>query len=89
MNESFSSTIEYDASILAEQITTALLQCGITTFFVTHLYEYAHKLYSDNLSDCSFLRAGRNADGSRTYKIEEGEPLKSSFSLDIYHQILN
>ena len=88
MNESFSTTVEYDASLLAEQIIGAFIKCGITTLFVTHLYEYAHKLFQQNPTDCCFLRAGRISDGSRTYKIEEGEPLKSSFSMDLYRQIL-
>lgn len=87
MNESFSTTIEYDASILAEEITTAFIKCGITVFFVTHLYDYAHKLYLSQQPEYEFLRAGRNDDGSRTYRIETGEPLKSSFALDLYHEI--
>lgn len=87
MNETFSTTIEYDASILAEQIITVFTGCGITTFFVTHLYEYAHKLYTNNMPGCCFYRAGRNTDGSRNYRIDEGEPQKSSHALDLYHQI--
>jgi DNA mismatch repair ATPase MutS len=87
MNETFSTTIEYDASILAEQIITAFTGCGITTFFVTHLYEYAHKLFIGNIPGCGFYRAGRNPDGSRSYKVDEGEPQKSSYALDLYHQI--
>ncbi len=87
MNESFSTTVEYDAAILAEQVTDAFTKCGITTLFVTHLYEYAHALYLKNSADCCFLRAGRNLDGSRTYQLEEGEPLRSSFSMDLYQQI--
>lgn len=87
MNESFSTTTEYDASILAEQITTAFADSGIITFFVTHLYEYANKLYLLNSSDYSFFRAGRNSDGSRTYLIEEAKPLKSSYAFDLYQQV--
>lgn len=87
MNESFSTTVEYDACILAEQITDAFIKCGITTLFVTHLYEYAHGLYLKNSADCFFLRAGRNPDGSRSYLLKEGEPLRSSYSMDLYNEV--
>lgn len=89
MNESFSTTTEYDASYLAEEILAAFRSNGILTFFVTHLFQYAHKLYDEAPKDCIFLRAGRAADGSRSFLIEYGEPVKSSFALDLYHQILN
>lgn len=87
MNESFSSTIEYDAGILAEEVTAALISCGMTICFVTHLYEFAHKHYIEKSEATSFLRAGRNSDGSRTFLIEEGEPSKSSFSMDLFKEL--
>jgi DNA mismatch repair ATPase MutS len=89
MNETFSTTTEYDASYLAEQITTAFRSCHITTFFVTHLYEYAHKLYLSHSDDYIFLRTQIMPDGSRSYRIEEGDPLRSSYSIDLYHQIMD
>lgn len=88
MNETFSTTIEYDASLLAEQITSAFYKCGVTTVFVTHLFEYAHKLYINNSEDYLFYLAQRQQGGNRTYRLEEGEPLRSSFALDLYHQII-
>ena len=88
MNETFSTTMEYDAAYLAAQITAAFRSCGILTIFVTHLYEYAHKLYEEASKDCIFFRANRNSNGSRTYIIEIGEPVKSSYALDLYHEIL-
>lgn len=89
MNETFSTTTEYDASYLTEQITAAFRSCGLLTIFVTHLYQYAHKIYEEASDDCIFFRAGRNSDGSRTHTIEIGEPVKSSFALDLYHEILD
>lgn len=89
MNETFSTTTEYDASILAEHITSALNKCNITIFFVTHLFEYAHKLYTARLDNCIFYRACRMPDGTRTFQLEEGEPLRSSFAFDLYHQIID
>lgn len=89
MNEPFSTTTEYGAGYLAEEITAAFRYYGILTFFVTHLYQFAHKLYGETPKDCVFLRAGRAVDGSRSFLIEYGEPVKSGFALDLYHQILN
>ncbi|QHQ59833.1 hypothetical protein Ana3638_02625 [Anaerocolumna sedimenticola] len=88
MNETFSTTTEYDASYLAEQITAAFRSCGLLTIFVTHLYQFAHKLYTEAPKDCIFFRANRNSDGSRTFTLETGEPVKSSYALDLYHEIL-
>ena len=34
-----------------------------------------------------FLRAEREADGSRTFKLIEGEPLPTSFGEDLYNRI--
>lgn len=89
MNESFSTTIEYDASYLANQMISAFCSSNITTIFVTHLYEYAHMLYNKKSDNIVFYRASRNNDGSRSYKILEGEPIKSSYALDLYHQLLS
>lgn len=89
MNETFSTTTEFDASYLAEQITTAFCKCHITTVFVTHLYEYAHKIYLSHFDNFLFLRTKIMPDGSRSYKIEKGEPLRSNYSINLYHQIIN
>lgn len=34
-----------------------------------------------------FLRADRQADGTRTFKLVEGEPLPTSFGEDLYQNI--
>ena len=34
-----------------------------------------------------FLRAERQADGQRTFKLVEGEPLQTSFGGDLYNMI--
>jgi len=35
----------------------------------------------------SFLRAERGADGRRTFKLAPGEPLTTSFGLDLYRDV--
>jgi len=86
-NESFAATNEREGSEIARQITCALLEKRIQVFFVTHLYEFAHNLYERKMKNALFLRAERKADGERTFKIIEGEPLQTSYGLDVYHEI--
>jgi hypothetical protein len=36
-----------------------------------------------------FLRAERKGDGTRTFRLLEGEPLETSYGEDLYRQIFN
>jgi hypothetical protein len=47
----------------------------------------AHSLCSLKMSDALFLRAERLADGRRTFRIEEGDPLPTSYGQDLYRSI--
>ncbi|TZE81683.1 MutS-related protein [Calorimonas adulescens] len=86
-SESFASTNEREGSEIARQITYALMEKRIKIFFVTHLYEFAHGFYEKNMIDVVFLRAERRSDGGRTFKLIEGEPLQTSFGIDLYNKI--
>jgi DNA mismatch repair ATPase MutS len=86
-NESFAATNEREGSEIARQIIRALLEKGIKIFFVTHLYEFAHGFYDKNMENALFLRAERQTDGRRTFKLLEGEPLQTSYGEDVYHKI--
>ncbi|MCL5772298.1 MAG: DNA mismatch repair protein MutS [Actinobacteria bacterium] len=88
-NESFAATNEREGSEIARQIISALLEKHIKIFFVTHLYEFASSFYNKNLENAIFLRAQRQQDGSRTFKITEGEPLQTSYGEDLYKSIFN
>lgn len=87
LNESFAATNEREGSEIARQIICALLEKHIKVFFVTHLYECASSFYSSRLQNSLFLRAERRADGSRTFRLIEGEPLETSYGEDLYHRI--
>jgi DNA mismatch repair ATPase MutS len=87
-NEAFASTYEKDGSEIARQITMALVEKGIRVFFVTHLYEFAHGLFDSKMRNAIFLRAKRSPDGTRTFRLIEGEPLRTSYGEDLYHRIL-
>ena len=86
-NESFAATNEREGSEIAGQIISALLEKGIKICFVTHLYELAHGFYDRGMANAIFLRAERQDDGGRTYKLIQGVPLETSYGKDLYNSI--
>jgi DNA mismatch repair ATPase MutS len=86
-NESFAATNEREGSEIARQITTALLEKDVKVCHVTHLYQFAHDLNRRKMPAALFLRAERRADGTRTFKIIEGDPLQTSYGEDLYDQV--
>ena len=86
-NESFSATNEREGSEIARQITSALLERRVKIVYVTHLYDFAHSIYEKRRATSIFLRAERQADGSRTFKLREAEPLQTGYGVDLYNEI--
>jgi DNA mismatch repair ATPase MutS len=86
-NESFAATNEREGSEIGRQIVNALLEKRIKVFFVTHLYDFAHSYYGKKMNNATFLRAERRTDGTRTFKLTEGEPLQTSYGKDLYNKI--
>ena len=87
LNESFASTNEREGSEIAAQIIRAFLKMGIRVFYVTHLFALAEGLLRSGSSSALFLRAERLADGQRTFRLLEGEPLPTSYGEDLYRRI--
>jgi MutS domain V len=88
-NESFAATNEREGSEIAKQIVHALLEKRVKIFYVTHLYEFARGFFDRRNEGVLFLRAERKADGARTFKLLEGEPLETSYGEDLYRQIFD
>ncbi len=86
-NESFAATNEREGSEIARQITRALYAKRIKVFFVTHLFDFAESIYREKTDKMLFLRAERQSDTKRTFRILEGKPLQTSFGDDVYAQI--
>ena len=86
-NESLAATNDREGSEIARQIVTALLDKRIKVFYVTHLYEFAHTLLQQSEHKVTFLRAERQPDGSRTFKLIEASPLETSYGEDLYNEI--
>jgi len=85
-NESFAATNEREGSEIAKQIVSALLEKHVKIFYVTHLYEFARGFFDKKIEEAFFLRAERNDDGTRTFRLFEGEPLETSYGEDLYRQ---
>jgi len=86
-NESFAATNDREGSEICRQMANVLYEDRIKVFFVTHLYEFAHYYYEKHSADIVFLRADRQPDGTRTFRLIEGEPLQTSFGKDLYEKI--
>jgi DNA mismatch repair ATPase MutS len=87
LNESFAATNEREGAEIARQIVSALLEKRVKIFVVTHLYEFARGFYRKRMANAIFLRAERQDDGTRTFKLIEREPLQTSYGADLYAQI--
>jgi len=86
-NESFAATNEREGSEIARQVVRALVEAGVKVLFVTHLFDLAHGFYRQEIDTALFLRAERQADGRRTFRLVEGEPLPTSYGEDSYRRI--
>jgi DNA mismatch repair ATPase MutS len=86
-NESFASTNEREGSEIARQVVRALTESRIRVIFVTHLYDLAERWYASHDRAALFLRAEREPDGHRTFRVPPGEPLPTSYGQDLYQQV--
>ena len=86
-NESFASTNEREGSEIARQIIRAMTEAGIRVVFVTHMYDLAGGYYAEHDPGTLFLRAERQPDGHRTFRLLVREPLPTSFGEDVYHEV--
>lgn len=86
-NESFASTNEREGSDIGEQVIGSLNEAGVKVVIVTHLIDLAQRLRRLPSDKALFLRAERLTNGTRTFKIREGEALPTSFGQDLYDDI--
>ena len=88
-NESFASTNEREGSEIGRQVARAMTEGGVDVFYVTHLYDLAHRFEIEADGEVLFLRAERLPDGSRSFKLREAGPLDTSFGVDLYREIFD
>jgi hypothetical protein len=89
MNESFATTTEREGARIAQGLILALAESGVTLLYVTHLLECASALYGRKPPDTLFFRAERSGDGTRPFRLVSGEPLATSYALDLYEEVMN
>lgn len=87
LNESFAATNEREGSEIARRIIRAFLDSGVRVFCVTHMFDLASGFHKVGSNDYIFLRAERLDDGTRTFRLLEGEPLPTSYGEDLYRRI--
>jgi hypothetical protein len=86
-NESFAGTNEREGSEIGDQIVRALLDADIKVFFVTHRFSFADRFRRQRACPALFLRAERQPDGRRDYKLAEKDPLPTSYGEDVYYRL--
>ena len=89
LNESFASTTEKEGTKIALDVVNALYENETRIIMVTHLFEFTKTMYAGKPEQAMFMSAERLDDGTRTFKIIEKEPERTSYGLDLYEQILN
>jgi MutS domain V len=86
-NESFAATNEREGSEIGRQVATALLEAGVRVLFVTHHFDLADGFRRRDTHRTLFLRAPRQPDGRRDFKLVVAKPLPTSYGADIYYRI--
>lgn len=88
-NESFAATNEREGSQIGREIVRALRESGVKVLLVTHMYDLAESLYREDADAAVFLRPQRYEDGRRTFRIEAGRPLPTSYGVDLYRRVFD
>lgn len=85
-NESFAATNEREGSEIAAEVIRALTDMGNSVVFVTHLYTLATGFEAHHADTTLFLRADRDREGRRSFRLKEAGPLPTSYGEDLYRR---
>lgn len=88
LNESFASTTEKEGSQIAYNVVMPLYRKNIKIMMVTHLHEFASRVYEEHLDNTEFLVAERRENGDRTFRMLPGRPHYSSYGTDLYNYMI-
>lgn len=89
LNESFGATNQREGAEIAEEIVEGLRKSGVRVFYVTHMTDLIQTLWDKDRESTLFLRAERLSDGSRTFRVQPGEPEATSYAGDLYARIFD
>lgn len=86
MDESFASTNHVEASVVAENVVSALLNSGVNIFYVTFLQDFLYRFVSKNSRRFVLLVPERLSDGTRTYRLVKGS-IQPGYALELWREI--
>jgi len=88
MDESFSTTNQLEASVVAENVVSALIDSGISVFYVTFLQDFIYKFVTHYGDKIVLLVPERLEDGTRTYRLMRGS-LQPGYAMDLWKKLHN
>jgi DNA mismatch repair ATPase MutS len=86
MDESFSTTNPVEASVVAENIVSALVDSGVNVFYVTFLHDFIHQFIKRYGKKTILLIPERLGDGTRTFRLVRGS-LQPGYAIDLWRKV--
>jgi hypothetical protein len=87
MDESFVSTNHVEASVVAENVVSALLDSGINVLYITFLQDFLYRFVPKNKNRAVLLVPERQSDGTRTFKLVKGS-IQPGYALELWKRIV-
>lgn len=85
MDESFASTNHVEASVVAENVVSALIDSGVNVFYVTFLQDFLHRFIPRYGKKVVLLVPERLSDGTRTYRLVRGS-IQPGYALELWRK---
>jgi len=85
MDESFASTNHVEASVVAENVVSALLDSGVNVFYVTFLQDFLYRFIPRYSRKLVLLVPERLSDGTRTYRLVRGS-IQPGYALELWRK---
>jgi len=87
MDESFSSTNQVEASVVAEEVVAALVDSGVYVFYVTFLQDFLNRFLDRYRERAVLLVPEVRQDGTRTFRLVRGKPTPG-YAIDIWRKYM-
>ncbi|MFP3267630.1 MAG: hypothetical protein RXQ56_09230, partial [Thermoproteus sp.] len=87
MDETFSSTNQVEASVVAEEVIAALVDSGVNVFYVTFLQDFLNRFLDRYRERAVLLVPEVRQDGTRTFRLVRGKPTPG-YAIDIWRKYM-
>jgi hypothetical protein len=84
----FQRRTSWKASVVAENVVSALIDSGISVFYVTFLQDFIYKFVTHYGDKIVLLVPERLEDGTRTYRLVRGS-LQPGYAMDLWKKLHN